>query len=59
MFIVTDEKSLQSLLDAPIPSECPVGLQHRVSHYVKLVEAWQEIDPPFLGWIKCSLKGLF
>ncbi|KAF3389628.1 hypothetical protein F1880_003948 [Penicillium rolfsii] len=59
MSIVVDEESLQSLKNAPIPEECPGGMRPRVSHYVKLVEAWQEPDPPFLGWMKCSLKGLW
>jgi hypothetical protein len=60
MFIVIDEESLQSLLNATIPEERQVGMQHRIGHYVKLVEAWQEIDPPpFLGWMKCSLPGLW
>lgn len=58
MFIVIDEESLQSLQDAPIPEECPLGLKHRLGHYVKLVEAWQEPEHPFMGWMKCSLKGL-
>lgn len=59
MFILIDEESFQSLLGTPIPEECPLDMQHWVGHYVKLVEAWQELDPPFHGWMKCSLKGLW
>ena len=59
MFIVIDKESFQSLQDTPIPEECPLDLQHQVGHYVKVVETWQEPDPPFLGWMKWSLKGLW
>jgi hypothetical protein len=60
MFTVIDEESLQSLLSGPVPEECQVGMQYRIGHYAKLVEAWQEIDPPpIMGWMKCSLPGLW
>lgn len=57
MFIIVDEECLRSLVNTPIPEECRVGI--RTEYFVKLVEAWQEPDPPFLGWMKCSLKGLW
>ncbi|KAJ5257093.1 hypothetical protein N7478_013197 [Penicillium angulare] len=46
---------------APIPTEFPVGLKHKLSHYVKLVEAWQDQDQDslFPGWMGCSLKSLW
>ncbi|CEJ62485.1 hypothetical protein PMG11_10982 [Penicillium brasilianum] len=59
MFIVIDEESLQSLQDTPIPEECFPGSKHWLGHYVKLVEAWQEPEHPFMGWMKCSLRGLW
>jgi hypothetical protein len=59
MFIVIDEESLQSLHDAPVPEDCPPGSKDRFNHYMKLVEAWQEPEYPFMGWMKCSLKGLW
>ncbi|KAJ5083637.1 hypothetical protein N7456_013064 [Penicillium angulare] len=61
MFIVIDEESFQSLQNAPTPAECPEGMEHRVAHYVKLVEAWQDQDRDslFPGWMKCSLKSLW
>ncbi|CAG8211342.1 unnamed protein product [Penicillium nalgiovense] len=61
MFIVVDEESLNSLQNAPIPAELPTGMKRRIAHYVKLVEAGQEQDRDslFLGWMKCSLKGLW
>ncbi|KAJ5117410.1 hypothetical protein N7448_011042 [Penicillium atrosanguineum] len=61
MFIVVDEESFNSLLNAPAPTELPKGIKWRIAHYVKLVEAWQEQDRDsrFPGWMKCSLKGLW
>jgi hypothetical protein len=54
------KRVVSPLQNAPIPEECPIEMQYRISHYVKLVEAWQEIGPPpFCGWMKCSLKGLW
>lgn len=37
MFIVVDEECLKSLMNAPIPEDCPVEI--KVEHFVKLVEA--------------------
>ncbi|KAJ5661156.1 uncharacterized protein N7484_000528 [Penicillium longicatenatum] len=58
MFILVDEESLQTLLTTPIPE----GLgwnKERWKHYVKLVEAWQESDSPYMGWMKYSLEGIW
>ncbi|KAE8396109.1 hypothetical protein BDV23DRAFT_144346 [Aspergillus alliaceus] len=57
MFIVIDEESFQTLLDAPNAEES-VAWQ-RTNHFVKVIEAWPDNDPPFEGWMKCSLSGLW
>lgn len=61
MFIVIDEECLKSIQNAPVPEELPLGMEYRVAHFVKLVEAWQEQDRDslFPGWMKCSLPGLW
>ena len=61
MFIVIDEECFNSIQNAPVPEELPLGMKFRVAHYVKLVEAWQDQDRDsrFPGWMKCSLPGLW
>jgi hypothetical protein len=58
MFIVIDEESFQTLLDAP-SVEDRVARRRGLNHFVKVVETWPDADPPFDGWMKCSLRGLW
>ncbi|KAJ5128954.1 hypothetical protein N7448_002664 [Penicillium atrosanguineum] len=53
MLIVIDEENFQTPLDTPHPKDCPRDC------YAKLVEAWQEPDLPFQGWVRCSLRGIW
>ncbi|KGO38176.1 hypothetical protein PEX1_073280 [Penicillium expansum] len=56
IFIVIDEESFRTLQNAPLPED----LKHVQRHYVKVVEALEEDpEPPFPGWMKCSLPGIF
>ncbi|OQE29169.1 hypothetical protein PENFLA_c004G04714 [Penicillium flavigenum] len=60
MFIVKDEESFQTLQNAPLPEDLPQRLEDMQRHYVKVVEALEEDpEPPFPGWMKCSLSGIF
>ncbi|CAG8905442.1 unnamed protein product [Penicillium egyptiacum] len=60
MFIVIDEESFQTLQNAPLPEDLPQRLEDMQRHYVKVVEALEEDpEPPFPGWMKCSLSGIF
>ncbi|KAJ6142760.1 hypothetical protein N7471_002213 [Penicillium samsonianum] len=60
MFIVIDEESFRTLQNAPLPDDLPKTLEDRQRHYVKVIEALEEdSEPPFPGWMKCSLSGIF
>ncbi|KAJ5196518.1 hypothetical protein N7449_006997 [Penicillium cf. viridicatum] len=60
MSVMIYEESFQTLQNAPLPENLPSRPEDMRRHYVKVVEASEEDpQPPFPGWIKCSLPKMF
>jgi hypothetical protein len=60
MFVIIGEESFQTLQNAPLPENLPSRPEEIRPHYVKVVKTSEEDpEPPFLGWIKCSLTKMF